>query len=56
MFHLPFSFSDIEYFLIRFAIIAATGISVYKFLRFELGRLKRRSRHRPPKAEASPPF
>jgi len=45
MFHLPYiPFGEIHKYMVEFAIVAATGISIYQFLRSKLHPPKLRSR------------
>lgn len=47
MFHLPhILFAEIHQYLVEFAVVAATGISVYQFLSSKLKQPKSRTRSR----------
>lgn len=53
MFHVPaITFSAIDRFVIEFAVAAATGISVYQFLRFKLRSSKYGRKKKSDKATA----
>lgn len=48
MLHLPFSFTDIEHFIVRFLVVATSAISAYDFLQHKISKMKLRARRRKP--------